>query len=87
MLNTEVWESEGSIGNHPIIRVKSGALKNVGRKHFGEKLIKNGGGTRGGAGVGKSGGWQRRRENGRGLVRPKDNIWSGKPKRIIGGGN
>ena len=62
MLNTEVWESEGSIGNHPIIRVKSGALKNVGRKHFGEaKLIKNGGGTRdflwGGAGVGKSGRW------------------------------
>ena len=60
--NAEVWESEGSIGNHPIIRVKSGALKNVGRKHFGEaKLIKNGGGTRdflwGGAGVGKSGGW------------------------------
>ena len=47
MLNAEVWESEGSIGNHPIIRVKSGALKNVGRKHFGEaKLIKNGGGTR-----------------------------------------
>lgn len=62
MRNTEVWESEGSIGNHPIIRVKSGALKNVGRKHFGEaKLIKNGGGTRdflwGGAGVGKSGRW------------------------------
>ena len=47
MLNTEVWESEGSIGNHLIIRVKSGALKNVGRKHFSEaKLIKNGGGTR-----------------------------------------
>ena len=47
MRNTEVWESEGSIGNHPIIRVKSGALKNVGRKHFGEaKLIENGGGTR-----------------------------------------
>ena len=61
MFNAEVWESEGSIGNHPIIRVKSGALKNVGRKHFGEaKLIKNGGGTRDflwGAGVGKSGGW------------------------------
>ena len=47
MFNAEVWESEGSIGNHPIIRVKSGALKNVGRKHFGgAKLIKNGGGTR-----------------------------------------
>ena len=40
MLNAEVWESEGSKGNHPIIRVKSGALKNVRRKHFGEaKLI------------------------------------------------
>ena len=60
MRNTEVWESEGSIGNHPIIRVKSGALKNVGRKHFGEaKLVENGGGTRDflWGGVGKSGRW------------------------------
>ena len=46
MLSAEVWESEGSVGNHPIKRVKSRALKNVGRKHFVEaKLVENGGGT------------------------------------------
>ena len=62
MLSTEVWESEGSVGNHPIKRVKSRALKNVGREHFVEaKLIKNSGGVWkflwGGAGIGKSSGW------------------------------
>ena len=62
MLSAEVWESEGSVGNHPIKRVKSRALKNVGRKHFVEaKLVENGGGTWnflwGGAGIGKSSGW------------------------------
>ena len=61
MLSAEVWESEGSVSNHPIKRVKSRALKNVGRKHFVEaKLVENGGGTWkflwGGAGFGKSGG-------------------------------
>ena len=46
MLSAEVWESEGSVGNHPIKRVKSRALKNVGREHFVEaKLVENGGGT------------------------------------------
>ena len=45
MLSTEVWESEGSVGNQPIKRVKSRALKNVGRKHFVEaKLEENGSG-------------------------------------------
>ena len=62
MLSAKVWESEGSVGNHPIKRVKSRALKNVGRKHFVEaKLVENGGGTWdflwGGAGIGKSSGW------------------------------
>ena len=62
MLNTEVWESESSVGNHPIERIKGRALENIGRKHFLEaKLVENGGGTweflwrR--AGVGKSSGW------------------------------
>ena len=45
MLNTEVWEGEGSVGNHPIKRVKSRTLKNVRRKHFIEaELVENGGG-------------------------------------------
>ena len=59
MLSTE---SESSVCNHPIERVKSRALKNIGRKHFLEaQLVKNGGGTweflwrR--AGVGKSSEW------------------------------
>ena len=57
-----VGERESSVGNHPIKRIKSRALKNIGRKHFGEaQLVENGGGTwefwwrR--AGVGKSSGW------------------------------
>ena len=46
MLSTEVWESVGSIGDHPIKGVKGKALKNVGRKHFVEaQLVENGGGT------------------------------------------
>jgi len=62
MLSTEVWESEGSVGNHPIKWIKNRALKNVGREHFVEaKLVENGGGARDflwrGAGIGKSGGW------------------------------
>ena len=62
MISTEVWESKGSVCNHPIKRVKSRALKNVGRKHFIEaKLVENSSsvwnlvGRR--AGIGKSSGW------------------------------
>ena len=62
MLSTEVWESVGSIGDHPIKGVKSRALKNVGRQHFVEaQLVENGGGTGeflwGGTGIGKRSGW------------------------------
>ena len=81
MLSAEVWESEGSVGNHPIKRVKSRALKNVGRKHFVRfKLIENGGGTWnflwGGANIGKSGGWQRRRKwRGFGSAKGQHLVW------------
>ena len=62
MISTEVWESKGGICNHPIKRVESRALKNVGRKHFSEaKLVENSSCIwnlqRRRAGIGKSNGW------------------------------
>ena len=46
MVSAEVWESKGGVCNHPIKRVKSRALKNVGRKHFIEaKLVENSSGA------------------------------------------
>ena len=44
MVSAEVWESKGGVCNHPIKRVKSRALKNVGRKHFSE-LVENSSGA------------------------------------------
>ena len=62
MLSAEVWESKGSICNHPIEGIKGRALKDSRRKHFLEaELVENGGGTWkirwGRAGIGQSSEW------------------------------
>ena len=62
VLSAEVWESKGSICNHPIEGIKGRALKDSRREHFLEaELVENSGGTWeigwGRAGIGQSSEW------------------------------